>query len=271
MKEYGGFSHNAHALKIITKLEQLYASYDGLNLTWEVLEGIAKHNGPLRNNIPEYVLQYNSINNLDLENYPSAEAQLASLSDDITYICHDLEDSIRAKIIDFSTLSEIEFIDKYVFDIKSKFNNINSSRLIYEVVRKLAHDLIESLLLQTKINLKKQKIESPDDIRMLSYQLVDFPQKTQDDISEIKQFLLTNVYRHHYITSITSKCHKIINGLFKVYMDNPDLLPFSWQESIDKQSPASKALITADYIAGMTDRFAIKEYESFYNLNFNNI
>ncbi|KAJ6644858.1 Arginine--tRNA ligase [Pseudolycoriella hygida] len=135
MKNFGGFSHNAHSLKILTKLEKRYAAYDGLNLTWEVLEGIVKHNGPVRTNIPDYVLEYNRQNDLDLSNYSSAEAQIASLADDISYISHDLEDSIGAKIIDFNHLSEIKFIDQYISTIKSQFREITSSRLIYEVVR----------------------------------------------------------------------------------------------------------------------------------------
>ena len=271
MKDYGGFSHNSHSLKIIAKLEKLYAAYEGLNLTWEVLEGIVKHNGPLTFNVPEYVLEYNQIYDLDLENYSSAEAQLASLSDDITYVCHDLKDSIRAGIIDFSQLEEIEFMDQYISAIRSKYSNISSSCLIFEVGRKLTHSLIEDLLLQTNNNLKKQKIETPFDVRNLGYQLVDFPEETKYKIKEIKQFLFRNVYRHQSIVAVTLKCQKIVKDLFEIYMNNSDLLPFSWRGLIDPFDLKSKASVVADYIAGMTDRYAIKEHESFYNLNFNSI
>lgn len=271
MKNYGGFSHNAHSLKIIAKLEKLYAAYDGLNLTWEVLEGIVKHNGPLTDKVPEFILNYNLVCDLDLGNYSSAEAQLASLSDDITYICHDLKDSIRARIIDFKQLEEIQFIDQYISGIRSKYQNISSSCLIYEVGRKLTHSLIEDLLLQTNINLKKQKIETSSDVRNLGYQLVDFSESVKTKISIIKQFLFKNVYKHQSIVAVTLKCQKIVKDLFELYINNPDLLPFSWRELIDSQDLKSKALTVADYIAGMSDRFAIKEHESFYNLNFNSI
>jgi len=271
MEEYGGFSHNAHSLKLLTKVEKRYAGYNGLNLTWEVLEGIVKHNGPLKENVPEYILEYNAKNDLDLQNYSSAEAQAASLADDISYISHDLEDSIRANIINFNHLVEIEYIDKYVFEVKSKFKDISSSCLIYEVVRRLMNDLIADLLLQTNNNLHKQKIATVNDIRHLDYQLVDFTESTKLRIKEIKQFLFRKVYRHNKITAMTMKCQKIIQELFKLYMDNTDLLPFSWKELIVQNDIQSCARIVADYIAGMTDRFAIQEYQNLYSLNFNNI
>ncbi|MFP3017392.1 MAG: deoxyguanosinetriphosphate triphosphohydrolase [Candidatus Tisiphia sp.] len=271
MEDYGGFSHNAHSLKILTKVEKRYAAYDGLNLTWEVLEGIVKHNGPLINNIPKYIVEYDLQHNLDLTHYSSAEAQIASLADDISYISHDLEDSIGAKIIDFNHLTEIKFIDQYAFEIKSQFENITTSRLIYEVVRKLISDLIADLLLQTNNNLQKQKIITTDDIRHLDYQLVNFTDKAKERIMEIKQFLYDKVYRYNKLTSITLKCQKIVQELFRVYMDNVDLLPFSWKELIIPGDIKSKADIVADYIAGMTDRFAIQEYQALYSFNSNNI
>lgn len=271
MEDYGGFSHNAHSLKILTKVEKRYAAYDGLNLTWEVLEGIVKHNGPLINNIPKYIVEYDLQHNLDLTHYSSAEAQIASLADDISYISHDLEDSIGAKIIDFNHLTEIKFIDQYAFEIKSQFENITTSRLTYEVVRKLISDLIADLLLQTNNNLQKQKIITTDDIRHLDYQLVNFTDKAKERIMEIKQFLYDKVYRYNKLTSITLKCQKIVQELFRVYMDNVDLLPFSWKELIIPRDIKSKADIVADYIAGMTDRFAIQEYQALYSFNSNNI
>ncbi len=271
MEDYGGFSHNAHSLKILTKVEKRYAAYNGLNLTWEVLEGIVKHNGPLINNIPKYIVEYDLQHDLDLSHYSSAEAQIASLADDISYISHDLEDSVGAKIIDFNHLAEIKFIDRYAFEIKSKFKDITTSRLIYEIVRKLMSDLITDLLLQTNDNLQKQKITTTADIRHLDYQIVDFTDETKEHITAIRQFLYNKVYKHNKLTSITLKCQNIIQGLFRVYINNIDLLPFSWKELIIPGDVKSKADIVADYIAGMTDRFAIQEYQDLYSFNFNNI
>ncbi len=271
MQDYGGFSHNSHTLKILTKLEKRYASYDGLNLTWEVLEGIVKHNGPIVDNTPTYITKYNLQNDLDLKRYSSAEAQIASLADDISYIAHDLEDSLVAKIIDFNHLTEIQFIDQYVYEVKSKFSDITTSRLIYEVVRKLMSDMVTDLLLQTNSNLQKQQILTIEDIRNLDYQIVDFTDLTKSRIIEIKQFLFNKVYKHNKLTAMTLKCQKIIQELFKIYMDNIDLLPFNWKELIATEDKRSRANIVADYIAGMTDRFAIQEYQQLYSFNLNNM
>lgn len=266
MQNYGGFSHNAHALRILTYLEQKYAAFDGLNLTWEVLEGIVKHNGPITKDVPEYIALYNSKHDLGITNYSSAESQLSSLSDDIAYICHDLEDSVRQGIITFDDLSEIEFLDKIVFDIKSQFHGINTSKLIYEVVRKLMHHLVESLLNQTKDNLKKQKIETDKDIRSLNYQLVDFTDDVKKEILLIKNFLLNKVYEQRNMLAVIIKCQKIVKGLFDAYLENIHLLPYDWQNLLAGKNQKEKVTIIGDYIAGMTDRFAIKEYQALFSV-----
>lgn len=270
MKNYGGFCHNAHSLKILTKLEKRYAAYDGLNLTWEVLEGIVKHNGPLLTNIPEYVKEYNLKNNLDLVSYASAEAQVAALADDISYISHDLEDSIGAKIIDFNHLAEMKFMENYIQTIQEKFTNITSSRLIYEVVRKLMSDLINSLLQQTNHNLQKEKIKTVEDIRHLNYPIIDFTDETKEYIKEIREFSYNRIYTHNNLIALALKGQKIIKELFAAYVNNIDLLPSSWRGLI-LENEVAKGSIVADYIAGMTDRFAIQEYQNLYSCNFNNI
>lgn len=272
MQGYGGFSHNAHALKIITKLEKLYAAYDGLNLTWEVLEGIVKHNGPLVGPVPSYILEYNVLSDLDLANYSSAEAQLASLSDDITYICHDLKDSVRAKLVDLSQLAEMPLIDHYISAVKAQYkDNLTDASVIFEVSRKLTNYLITNLLLQTKLNLQQQPVEDTSDVRRLVAPLVDFPDATKQQILQIKQFLFKNVYRHQYILSINGKCQKIIKQLFELYMNDAQLLPLHWRALIDCHDLPAQALVVSDYIAGMTDRFAIQQHQSFYHSNFDNI
>lgn len=271
MKEHNGFSHNAQSLKILTLLEKRYAAYRGVNLTWEVLEGIVKHNGPITGEVNEYIAKYDSQNDLELNTYASAEAQIAALADDISYISHDLEDSIGAKIINFNHLAEFKYIDQQVFELKSKYKNISSSCLIYEVVRKLMHELITDLLWQTKTNINKETITHIDEIRNLNYQIVDFTEKTNERIKEIKKFLHEQIYKSNIMTAISLKCTKIVQGLFKVYMDDVNLLPVNWKIQIDSNDPNSKARIIADYIAGMTDRFAIQEYNQLFSLNFNNI
>ncbi len=272
MKNYGGFSHNAHSFKILTSIEQKYAAYDGLNLTWEVLEAIVKHNGPIEKKASyAYIFDYDAKHSLDLKNYSSAEAQVASLADDIAYICHDLEDSVKAEIVSYEDLEEIEFVDRYLHEVRSMYTDISDSRLIYEVGRKLTHHLIESLLLQTHFNIKEYKIKTENDIRLLNKQLVEFTDSTFTEIKLIKDFLIRKVYKHHRVVSVTLQSQNVIRDLFKLYVENVELLPFDWRSVTRKGDKRSKMIIIADYIAGMTDRFATKQYHSFYNLNFASI
>ncbi|PCJ25497.1 MAG: deoxyguanosinetriphosphate triphosphohydrolase [Rickettsiales bacterium] len=271
MKDFGGFSHNAHSFKILTNLEHKYAAFDGLNLTWEVLEGIVKHNGPVINEKSyEYVYEYNDKHGLDLEKYSSAEAQVASLADDIAYICHDLEDSIRAKIVSYRDLEELEFIDKYIHEVRAVYPNIADNRLIYEIGRKLTHHLIDSLLLQTNRNLKSFKIETESDIRNHKRQIVEFTPSIFEEVKQIKDFLMRKVYKHHEVAYVTLQSQNVVRKLFKLYVDNIELMPFSWRNMIAENNLDSKMSIIADYIAGMTDRYAIKQYQSFFNLSFAN-
>jgi dGTPase len=271
MKDYGGFSHNAHSFKILTYLEKKYAAYNGLNLTWEVLEGIIKHNGPLpKKDLSNYIRDYDEINPLDLTKYSSAESQVASLADDIAYTTHDLEDSIGAEIITYKDLEEIEILDKYIHDIRNTYQDIDNSRLIYEVSRKLTHHLIESLLSQTRDNIIKHKIKTESDIRDLGCPLVDFTVDVVNEVKIIKEFLFKKVYKHHRVVSVTLQCQNIVKSLVRLYDENINLLPFSWREMIKDDVNNSKMSIIADYIAGMTDRYAIKQYQSFYNLKFAN-
>ena len=269
MKDFGGFSHNAHSFKILTQLEKKYAAYDGLNLTWEVLEAIVKHNGPVeKQESYDCIFEYDAKHNLDLDKHSSAEAQVAALSDDIAYICHDLEDSIKAEIISYSDLQEIEFVDRYIHEVKKTYKDVNDERLIYEVGRKLTHHLIDSLLFQTRLNLKENNIKHEQDIRLLGKQTVEFTESTFEEVKLIKDFLMRKVYKHHKVASITLQSQKVVHDLFKLYVENIDLIPFSWRSMIDENKISSKMSVIADYIAGMTDRFAIKQYQTFYNLNF---
>lgn len=272
MAGYGGFSHNAHSFKILTQLERKYAAYNGLNLTWEVVEGITKHNGPLMSkDISRSIMKYDEEHDLDLKNYSSAEAQVASLSDDIAYISHDLEDSIKAKIISYKDLRELDFIDRLISEVNKEYSDITGERLIYEVVRKLTHNMIKSLLSQTNENIIKHKIETVSDVRNLGMDLVEFTPEVQEQVKIIKNFLFRKVYTHSKVASVTLQCKNVVQKLFELYNDNTELMPFSWRAMFEGEDEHTKKSRIADYIAGMTDRFAIKKYQEFFNLSFSNI
>jgi dGTPase len=271
MKDYGGFCHNAQVIKLLTSLENRYADFNGLNLTWEILEGIAKHNGPLKGNIPKSIEDYNKINNLELDSYPSAEAQVASLSDDIAYIVHDIEDGVRSHIITIDDLRDVEILNSAINVLNSKHDNLDPTILIYELGRELTHILLKDLITTTKSNIEKFNIETIIDVRTALFPVVDFSEEIKSLIFEIKKILFKKLYKNHKIVAITLKCQRIVKELFHIYFESPLLMPQKWSQQIVGKDDYMKAIIISDYISGMTDRYAIKEYQSFFNINFNNI
>lgn len=270
MKDYGGFDHNAQSIKLLTQLEQRYAAYDGLNLTWEVLEGLAKHNGPLTKNIPETIAQYNARHDLDLGHYSSMEAQVSALSDDIAYHGHDLEDAIRAELIFIDDLMEIDFLADYINAVLDRYPNLHPYRLIYETIRFLNHYFVDDLLAMTRQNINIEHIATEADVRLLGKSIVEFSHEARTRLILIKSFLFDRVYTHKKVTAMTSQSKEVVRSLFQVYMGRPKLLPEEWNKLIEGKDEKSMAIIIADYIAGMTDRYAIRECESLCNLKFSN-
>ena len=267
MKEYGGFCHNAHALKLLTSLEKKYASYYGLNLCWEVIEGVAKHNGPIGDNATEVILEVDKQYALKLHEYSSAEAQSAALADDIAYLCHDLEDGVRSKLLTIGTIEQMPILQKYIQKTRNDHgNSLTGTVLIYESVRSLMHEMIADLLDNSRSMISSHNIQTEDDIRKLDCAVILFSQEWQEKLESIRAFLFKNLYYHPSIIEISNECQKVIAELFKIYYDTPNLMPGKWQDGCSKQD---KAFIISDYIAGMTDRFAIKEFEKHTGNKFN--
>jgi len=260
MKEYGGFDHNTHALKILTSLEQKYAAFNGLNLSTETLESIVKHNGPLKENISNYILEYNKKHDLDLGSNSCAEAQIAALADDIAYNSHDIDDGIRTGLFTLNSICSIKLI-KYIRDqIKEKFSDIEEVILIHETIRGIRNFLTHDLIDQTDKNLKNYNINTCEDIKDKEFNIVSFSSGVEEDIKEIKAFLMKNMYRYFQVKRVSFKAYKIVSELFDLFMQDPGYLPLNWQKLIKN----NEANVIADYIAGMTDRYAIKEYNSFF-------
>ena len=273
MKDYGGFDHNAQSIKLLTKLEQRYAAYDGLNLTWEVLEGIAKHNGPVVQDIPEIIIKYNALHDLDLLHYPSIEAQISSLSDDIAYHGHDLEDAIRAELIQIKDLEEVEFLADYIHAVQGKYPDLHQNRLIYETIRFLNHYFVDDLLAMTRQNIAHENIITEENIRHMHKPIVEFSHEALERLILIKTFLFAKVYKHEKVTAMTTQSKVIVRKLFELYMNSIKLLPEEWYILAKNADQKQCAIIVADYIAGMTDRYAIRECEArcgvvFQNSNF---
>ena len=271
MKKYGGFNHNAHTLRIITFLEKKYLNFDGLNLTWETLEGIVKHNGPFKSlNIPFAIKDYNKIGmDLELDTWCGPEAQIASLSDDIAYFSHDIEDGIRASFFDVEDMIEnLSLMSDFLKGKKSKIKNLDSKRVVNELRRFVISKMIEDLVKQTKHNLNRFEPKTIKDIRLLKTPIANFSTNMKKNLSEIRKYLTQNMYMHWKVNRMTSKARRIVSDLFDVYNKEPNCLPADWLNMLkNPKDKFAKARLISDYIAGMTDRYAINEHKKLYDLN----
>jgi dGTPase len=267
MKEFGGFSHNAHTLKLITKLETRFIEFEGLNLSWEMLEGVVKHNGPIadESRLHNYIKDYNSRHDLDLKNFPSIESQISAISDDIAYNNHDIEDGLRANLFTPEALFELPLIGKIYEEILTKYPNIKRELLVGEAKKRFTLAMVIDVIATTQKNLTKNKIFSENCVRKFGQFLVHFSPKMEIAHQALKKFLMQNMYRHSTVNRMTENAEKIVSGLFDFYIKNPNCLPDDSQimSKIAKEKNSDQALATlvCDYVAGMTDRFAIKEFE----------
>lgn len=271
MLNCGGFDHNAQTLRIITLLEKKYFKFDGLNLTWETLEGIVKHNGPLNNKDLPFAIQDYLRNglNLEVDTWCGPEAQVAALSDDIAYFSHDFEDGIRAS---FFNIEEIINSFSILHDVKTNLEeNIkkySTKRVVNEIRRLIISKMINDLIKQTKSNIIKFKPESSEDVRLLKEPLIIFSDQMNSSINEIRRFLTNKMYKHFEINRMTSKAKRIVSDLFKIYSEETDCLPNEWRKNCDNAKDFfSKSRIIGDYIAGMTDRFAVNEHKKLFDFN----
>ncbi len=255
MKDFGGFSHNAHTLKIITKLETRFIEFEGLNLSWEMLEGVVKHNGPItsESKLHAYIKEYNNKHNLDLKNFPSIESQISAIADDIAYNNHDLEDGLRAGLFQIEELFILPGIGKIYQEILEKYSNIKREMLVGEAKKRLTLAMVVDVITQTQKNIEKNQIKSEEDIRKAGKFLVNFSDEMEIIHQNLKKFLMNNMYRHKTVNQMTENAKKIISVLFDFYMNKEN---FSSQN--DKKT---FAISLSDYIAGMTDRYAIAEFE----------
>ena len=262
MKKNGGFNHNFHALKILTKLEKKYQGFDGLNLSFETLDGILKHNGPIKSDVPEYISDFIIFFNGDLTKNGSFESQLSSICDDIAYNNNDIDDGLHAGFFSIDELSEIDLVKKVLKIIKN--NKLNdSSRIRYELVRNLIKMMMDDLIQNTKNNLQKYKIKFSDDIEYQKVKIVNFSDEMVKEEKKLKLFLKNKMYLHPRIRTMTIKAKKIISDLFNLFIEEPTLMPDSWSIF---QNNKQKHINVCDYISGMTDNYAINIHRKFFDL-----
>lgn len=259
MIDNGGFCHNTYCLKLLTLLETRSNNYSGLNLSWYMLEGIVKHNGPILDNIPDYIAQYNSKHDLALNLYPTIEAQIAAQADDIAYICHDLVDGIRSNFVnleDFFTIKSLPNI------IKNYDKSINKSLNVISISETLSNFFINDLIITSKNNINTNKIKTLFDVQNAGKWLVGLSEEAQKSLDNIKDFLFKKLYHHPQISKTNKLCQKIIKMLFECYIEDPSKIPSKWLN----KATDNIYITVADYIAGMTDRYAESQLYKNYHI-----
>lgn len=269
MKSFGGFDHNINSLKIMTEIETHYPNFKGLNLTWETLEGTVKHNGPIKKVTSSWLKNLDKKFPMDLKNYPSLEAQMASFADDIAYNNHDIDDGFRAGFFSIKQLCELDFIDKIISKFDKENKNCADELRIYAITRSLISAMVFDLLDTTRENLRKNKIQTLSDVRKQKSFTADFSVQMHEKITELHKFLTNNFYTHSNIARMDMKSQKIVEDLFGAFMDNAKMLPLNLREVVDKAlSEKEKADVICTYIANMTDAFATEEHQKLFNVSY---
>ena len=265
MAPHGGFDHNAQALRIVTRLERHYADFDGLNLTWETLEGIAKHNGPVTGELPYALSDYNDIHDLELDSYASAEAQVAALADDIAYNSHDLHDGLRAELFSTDELAELPVLKDCFARVDTKYPDLNYYRRRHEALRRFFGVLVEDVMSVSQANLNELCPQSASDVRWAARPMVQFSGPLWADLKVIRKFLFHRMYRAPSVIIMRKEVTKAVNDLFSLFMKQTDLLPKQWRKDVAEiEDETALARIVADYISGMTDRFALQEHKRLF-------
>ncbi|HEX4270921.1 MAG TPA: deoxyguanosinetriphosphate triphosphohydrolase [Rhizomicrobium sp.] len=282
-RDIGGFDHNAHALRLVTKLEHRYADFDGLNLTWETLEGLVKHNGPLispsalriasaatgtsparaeeeaqndlGNKLPGPIASFDKRWSLELSSWPGLEAQLAALADDIAYVSHDIDDGLRAGIFTIHDLTEAPLAGEHVKGVLERHGELELSRFIGELIRTLMSELMEDVMAQTRENLAG--VASVAAVRGAGRATASFSPTLLQRLKALKRFQMQNMYRHPRVMTSMTRAQAVVTGLYEAFVADPGLLPPDWADAARAAVPGT---VARDYIAGMTDRYALAEY-----------
>ena len=272
MTPYGGFDHNAQTLRIVEKLEGRYAEFDGLNLTWETLEGIAKHNGPLIKNeadkkkLPWALKALDDWERLELSTYAGPEAQVAALADDIAYNNHDIDDGLRAGLFSVADVSDVPIVGEAFADVRRRYPDISEDRMIHEAVRDLIGYMVSDVLAETRRRLAEENPKSADDVRGLSRAICDFSAEFREKEAPLRKFLHENMYRHYKVNRMMGQASRVVKELFELFIKDPDILPTILRAECDGPETATTARIVCDYIAGMTDSFAIAEHKKLFSV-----
>ncbi|GAB4351797.1 MAG: deoxyguanosinetriphosphate triphosphohydrolase [Kiloniellaceae bacterium] len=278
MEPYGGFDHNEQTFRVLTLLERRYAEFDGLNLTWETLEGIVKHNGPLTGPaaqkdapVPPTVAAYcRDRRDLELATFASAEAQVAALADDIAYNNHDIDDGLRAGLFSLDDLRDLPLVGPVLAEVEARYPGLEEGRLIHETIRRLIDHMVTDLLAETRRRIDTHKPATAAAVRALAAPLVAFSDGMRQNDRALRSFLFARMYRHYKVNRMTTKARRVVRELFEHYLARPDCLPDEWQVQARDLPEKERARLVADYIAGMTDRYALDEHAKNFDIRVRN-
>jgi deoxyguanosinetriphosphate triphosphohydrolase, putative len=274
LKPYGGFEHNAQSLRIVTKLERRYADFDGLNLTWETLEGLVKHNGPLmtkdgqgtRGAVPQPILDYCQLHDLEIDTFASLEAQVAAISDDIAYNTHDIDDGLRSGYLEFDMLEEVPFLAGLMREVRDRYPYLDPDRLANEIMRRQITRMVEDVIGVAQQRLAEMKPGSAQDVRDAGCTIATFSETMSETDRQIKKLLFSRIYRHPEIMRIRAGAAQIVTDLFNAYMADPTLMrSHHWVNQLAGLNEAQRARHVGDYLAGMTDTFAERAHRELFD------
>ena len=277
LSAFGGFDHNAQTLRVVTALERRYPEFDGLNLTWETLEGLVKHNGPLtdragvplehyrRHGVPASILDYCVSQDLQLWSFASAEAQVAAVADDIAYDAHDIDDGLRAKLFELEEISAVPLPGRVIAAIRAAYPDLDHDRLIHELIRRLIGLLIDDVVAESTSRLAALKPRSADDVRGADAPVGAFSRQLGEEDRAIKNFLKPRMYRHPRVMKVMDQAADVVRDLFARYSARPQDMPAEWAEHLSRRDEAARARHIADFIAGMTDRYALAEHARLFD------
>ena len=271
MEGVGGFDHNVQTFRVVTKLERRYPRFDGLNLSWETLEGVVKHNGPVESLLhrPAWsgVVEFNAGYDLWLSTWASAEAQVAALADDIAYNNHDVDDGVQAGLFQLGELLDVPLIGPILAGVFKDFPGLDPNIVRLEAVRRMIGAMVDDVLAETRRRAAATQVASAEEVRGLDHALVAFSRDMVEDLSQLRGFLMERMYRHWRVNRTRSQARRILAEMFQLFLAEPEVLPTEWFARSQNRDDAGLPRVVCDYIAGMTDRFAIEEHRRLFHLD----
>lgn len=271
MEPWGGFDHNVQTFRVVTKLEARYPAFDGLNLCWETVEGVVKHNGPVTHKLEEPAWRAIADSargwDLRLDSFASLEAQAAAIADDIAYNNHDVDDGVQAGLFTLADLADVPLIGPVLHQTRRDWPDLNERMIRLEAVRRMIGVMVEDVLAETQRRLADDGIGSVEDVRAARRTLVQFSEPMMADLGVLRRFLFERMYRHYRVNRTRSQARRLLAELFQLFMAEPEVLPTEWAELAATTDEHKRARAVCDYIAGMTDRYAIEEHRKLFRLD----